>query len=474
MNGNMGITFRAMINSISDGIYICDSEGYCIVHNDAFLRITGIPTDVVGRHVETLIDDHLISDSATLEVIRSGQRVSKVISYPSGCEALVTGNPSFDEEGNLVNVVCEVRDINELSTLKNELKRAKQLNKQYQEIIRNYSPVTNAMQKISVRDPKMQSILDELPRIGDSDATVLISGESGVGKGLIASLLHKHSNRSTKGKFIKVDCSAIPSSLMESELFGYEGGAFTGARREGKAGLLDQANHGTAFLDEIGELPLFLQVKLLSVLQDHKILRVGGTTPLPMDIRFVCATNRDLEKMVDEGTFRKDLYYRLNVIPVAIPPLRERKEDICMLTLSFLDKFCQKYHRSLSFVPEAMDSLYEYSWPGNVRELENVVERLVVLSQTDLIEKADLSEKIRRASQVVVLQDTDLSSRKERKVIPLKAAVAATERQSIERALQQNKHLAPTAQALGIDISTLLRKCKKLGIKRVAALAEMR
>ena len=145
-----------------------------------------------------------------------------------------------------------------------------------------------------------------------------------------------------------------------------------------------------------------------------------------------------------------------------------------MLTLSFLDKFCQKYHRSLSFVPEAMDSLYEYSWPGNVRELENVVERLVVLSQTDLIEKADLSEKIRRASQVVVLEDTDLSSRKERKIIPLKAAVAATERQSIERALQQNKHLAPTAQALGIDISTLLRKCKKLGIKRVAALAEMR
>ena len=474
MSGNMGITFRNMIDSISDGIYICNSQGYCIAHNDAFLRITGIPINVVGLNVRTLIDDNMISDSATLEVIRSRQRVSKVISYPSGCEALVTGNPSFDEEGNLINVVCEVRDLSELSTLKNELKCSKQLNKQYREILKNYGPiVTNASQRISVRDPKMQSILDELPRIGDSDATVLIYGESGVGKGLIATLLHEHSSRSDKGKFVKVDCSAIPSSLIESELFGYEGGAFTGARREGKAGLLDQANHGTAFLDEIGELPLFLQVKLLSVLQDHKILRVGGTVPQAMDIRFVCATNRDLEKMVDEGTFRKDLYYRLNVIPVAIPPLRERKEDIFILILSFLEKFCLKYHRRLSFAPEAMDSLYEYSWPGNVRELENVVERLVVLNQKGLIEKADLPEKIRRESQVS-LPNIDFPRRKERKIIPLKAAVAATERQSIERALQQNINLGSAAQALSIDISTLLRKCKKLGITRATASAEMR
>lgn len=474
MSGNMGITFRAMINSISDGIYICDYEGYCIAHNDAFLRITGIPMDVTGRHVSTLLDDHLISDSVTLEVIQCGQRVSKVISYPSGCEALVTGNPSFDEEGNLINVVCEVRDLSELSALKNDLKCSKQLNKQYREILINYGPtMSNVSRKITARDPKMQSILDELPRIGESDATVLIFGESGVGKGLIASLLHEQSNRSANGKFIKVDCSAIPPSLIESELFGYEGGAFTGARREGKAGLLDQANHGTAFLDEIGELPLLLQVKLLSVLQDHKIQRVGGTTPQAMDIRFVCATNRDLEKMVEEGTFRKDLYYRLNVIPIAIPPLRERKEDIFMLTLSFLDKFCQKYDRNLSFVSEAMDCLYEYSWPGNVRELENVVERLVVLSHTDIIEKADLPEEIRRASQVMVLQNAELSYQKARKIIPLKAAVAATERQSIERALRQNDHLGPAAQALRIDISTLLRKCKKLGIMRVAASAKM-
>jgi len=474
MSWNLEMTFRAMINSISDGIYIADSEGYCIAHNEAFLRITGILINVVNRNVSSLIDDKLISDSATMEVIRTRQRVSRIVVFPSGCEALVTGNPTFDDAGNLVNVVCEVRDLSELSSLKDDLKRSKQLNKQYREILVNYNPeLDNEEQKITVHDPKMQSILDELPRIGDSDATVLIFGESGVGKGLIASLLHEHSNRSIKGKFIKVDCSAIPSSLIESELFGYEGGAFTGARREGKAGLLDQANHGTVFLDEIGELPLLLQVKLLSVLQDHKILRVGGTTPLSMDIRFVCATNRDLEKMVEEGTFRKDLYYRLNVIPIAIPPLRERKDDILVLTLSFLNRFCQKYHRNMTFAPAAMNFLYEYSWPGNVRELENIVERLVVLGHSSLIEKVDLPEEIRRASQAAVLPDTDSLHPREHKIIPLKVAVAATERQFIELAFQQNGHLGPAAQALGIDISTLLRKCKKLGVKRVATSVEM-
>lgn len=461
------MTFRAMINSISDGIYITDSNGYCIAHNEAFLNITGIRSNVLGRHVSALLKDNLISDSVTLEVLRSMHRISKVITYPSGCEALVTGNPSFDDQGNLINVVCEVRDLSELNTLKDELKRAKQLNKQYREIIKNYSPsVQSVAQNVIVRDSKMQSIIAALSRIGDSDATVLIYGESGVGKGLIASLLHEHSSRSNKGKFIKVDCSAIPASLMESELFGYEGGAFTGAKREGQTGLLFQANHGTAFLDEVGELPLFLQVKLLSVLQDRQIMRVGASQPVSLDIRFVCATNRDLEKMVDEGTFRKDLFYRLNVIPIAIPPLRERKEDIFVLTMSFLARFCEKYHRRLSFVPEAIDCLYEYDWPGNVRELENIVERLVVLNQASLIEKTDLPEKIRRASQLKVFSGTNPIHPHSEKAITLKAAVADTERQLIQRALVNYNHLGPTAQALGIDISTLLRKCKKLGINR--------
>lgn len=465
MSQDLEITFRAMINSISEGIYMTDSEGYCIAHNEAFLRITGITTEILGQHVSTLLKAGLISDSVTIETIRCGQRVSKVIIYPSGCEALVTGNPAFNEHGNLINVVCVVRDLSELNALKDELKLTKQLNKQYQEILKSFSPILNvAQEKIIVRDPKMQSIMDMIPRIADSEATVLVYGESGVGKGLIASLIHEHSNRSVKGQFIKVDCAAIPLSLLESELFGYERGAFTGARREGKPGLLEMANHGTVFLDEIGELPLFLQVKLLNVLQDRKIQHIGGTHPVPVDIRIVSATNCDLERMVDEGTFRQDLFYRLNVVPVVIPPLRERKEDILVLALSFLDRFCQKYQRSLSLAPEAMDCLYEYSWPGNVRELENTIERLVVLAQTGLSKREDLPEKIRRALPIALM--TDPARPAEREMLLLKAAVAITERQLIERALQHNDRLGPAAQALGIDISTLLRKCKKLGIKR--------
>ncbi|SFG62983.1 PAS domain S-box-containing protein [Desulfotomaculum arcticum] len=465
MRQDLEITFKAMINSIGDGIYMTDSEGYCIAYNEAFLRITGITNEIMGQHVSTLLVANLISDSVTIETIRSRQRVSKVIIYPSGCEALVTGNPVFDEHGNLVNVVCVVRDLSELNALKDELKLTKKLNKQYQEILKNFSPILNVTQeKIIVRDPKMQSILDMIPRIAASDATVLVYGESGVGKGLIASLIHEHSGRAEKGQFIKVDCAAIPSSLLESELFGYDRGAFTGARREGKPGLLEMANNGTVFLDEIGELPLFMQVKLLNVLQDRKIQHVGGTHPVPVDIRIVSATNRDLERMVDEGIFRQDLFYRLNVVPVVIPPLRDRKEDILVLALSFWDKFCQKYQRTLSLSPKAMDCLCDFSWPGNVRELENTIERLVVLGSTGLIKKEDLPEKIRQTFPIALVNNPFRPV--DSGMLPLKAAIAVTERQLIERALLHNDRLGPAAESLGIDISTLLRKCKKLGIKR--------
>lgn len=472
MSHELEITFSAMIDSLSDGIFMTDSDGCSIGYNEAFLRITGLPNDILGRNVSELLEEDLISDSVTIEAIRCRQRVSKIIIYPSGCEALVTGNPAFDEHGKLTTVVCVVRDLSELNGLKDELKRSKMLNKHYQEILRNFGPSLNVAQdKIIVRDPKMQGILDMVPRIADSDATVLVSGESGVGKGLIASLIHEQSSRVVKGQFIKVDCSAIPSALVESELFGYERGAFTGARREGKPGLLEMANHGTVFLDEIGELPLFLQVKLLNVLQDRKIQRVGATHPVPVDIRIISATNRDLEKMVEAGLFRQDLFYRLNVVPIVIPPLRDRKEDILSLALSFLDRFSQRYQRSLNLAPEAMDCLYEYSWPGNVRELENTMERLVVLNQNGVIKREDLPEKIRRASPIAFLADPDQITDKE--ILPLKTVVAITERKMIEKAIEFNDRLGPTAQALGIDVSTLLRKCKKLGIRRAELLAKL-
>ncbi len=469
MSRDLETKLRVVIESMTDGIYMTDAVGICIACNYAFKRITGIVTDIVGKHVTYLLEQKLISEAVTVETIETRRHVSKIIKYPSGCEALVTGNPVLDEKGDLIAVVSVVRDLSGLNALKDQLNKSKELAKQYVETLRKFnSPVNMPIDKLIVRDPKMQRVLDVILRIADSDVTVMLYGESGVGKGMIATLIHEQSNRGEKGQLIKIDCGAIPGHLLESELFGYEPGAFTGARREGKIGLFELANHGTLFLDEIGELPLALQVKLLNVLQDRRILRVGGTRPIPIDVRILCATNRNLEVMVADGTFRQDLYYRLNVVPITILPLRERKEDILVLTVSFLDRFNKKYQHVVTASPEVIDYFLEYSWPGNVRELENTIERLVVLNQSGLIRSEDLPEKIRAHFQSVV---TSYNIEAGPKMLHLKTAVAVIERQLIEQALRQNETLAASAKRLGIDVSTLLRKCKKYGIKRANILA---
>ncbi|MBE3588459.1 MAG: sigma 54-interacting transcriptional regulator [Thermoanaerobacteraceae bacterium] len=470
MGLNLETQLRAVIESISDGIYMTDAEGTCIASNSAFKRITGIQENVVGKHVTYLLQNKIISDAVTLETISTRKYVSKIIKYPSGCEALVTGNPVFSEDGELLAVVCTVRDLTELNTLKEKLEKSKTLAEQYLATLKKLKAPFNTISwdKFIVRDSKMQRVLDLILRIADSDATVVLHGESGVGKGMIAHFIHEQSNRAKKGQFIKIDCGAIPPTLLESELFGYERGAFTGARTEGKTGLFELANHGTLFLDEIGEIPLSLQSKLLNVLQDKTIMRVGGTKPIPINIRIICATNKNLENMVTDGTFRADLFYRLNVIPITIPPLRERKEDILVLTVTFLKRFSEKYNRFVTILPEVIDYFLEYPWPGNVRELENTMERLVLLSQNGVIRLEDLPEKIKIYVQQQIkppLEQTQMCSAITTNM-ELKKALAEVERNLIKLALLQNRTLAAAARSLGIDISTLLRKCRKYGIKR--------
>lgn len=221
------------------------------------------------------------------------------------------------------------------------------------------------------------------------NSTVLIQGESGVGKGLLTEIIHKNSLRADK-PFIKIDCGSIPENLLESELFGYKKGSFTGANKEGKIGLIELANKGTLFLDEIGDLPLGLQVKLLRAIQDRKIMPIGGNEPVDVDIRIIAATNRDLEKMVKQERFREDLYYRLNVIPIAIPPLRERREDIPGLILVLMDDYNKKFGFGKKMTPEVTRLLIRYDWPGNIRELENMIERLIITSSGECIEVEDL------------------------------------------------------------------------------------
>lgn len=304
---------------------------------------------------------------------------------------------------------------------------------------------------------KMDKIIDLALRVAKVDSTVLIEGESGVGKGVLSYFLHKNSLRYDK-PFIKINCGSIPENLLESELFGYEKGSFSGANKEGKIGLIQLADKGTLFLDEIGELPLNLQVKLLNVIQHKELTKVGGTTIIPIDIRIIAATNRNLQDMVRNKAFREDLYYRLKVVPITIPPLRERQEDIHPLVLNFLNKFNKKYNYNKKISPEAMKILLNYNWYGNIREVENLIERLVVTTNDDIINRQDIID-----CQLVSV--IDYSSFDVNKISSYKNIIAEYERKLLLDVMSQCKSTYEMAEILNLDRSTIRKKFKRLNIK---------
>ncbi|MEB3103859.1 sigma-54 interaction domain-containing protein, partial [Ferviditalea candida] len=399
-----------------------------------------------------VVEEGIVSRSVTLEVLTT-KKPTTIVQSVRGKEVLVTGNPVFDEKGELINVVTNIRDISELNTLKQDLEKTKALTEKY------YSELTMLRQKADesigmvAHSAEMQQIVSLASRVAQVDSTLLILGESGVGKEVIARLIHEQGNRK-KGPFIKVNCGAIPRELLESELFGYEAGAFTGANRRGKQGMFELANNGILFLDEVGELPLDLQVKLLHVLQDREVTRVGGTKSVQVNVRVISATNRDLNQMVKEGTFRQDLYYRLNIVPIRIPPLRERTADIIPLAYFFLHRMNQKYgmQKKLSF--DLLNNLKNYPWPGNIRELENFIERLIVITEEDEISYEHVpSEMFSREEQTLEIDR------------PLKQIMRDVEREILSRSLKKYKTTRKTASALGIDQSTLVRKIQRLNIK---------
>ncbi|MFU8856307.1 MAG: sigma-54 interaction domain-containing protein [Deferrisomatales bacterium] len=287
------------------------------------------------------------------------------------------------------------------------------------------------------------------------DATVLLLGESGVGKEMVARMIHEASPRAEAGPFVKINCGAIPADLLESELFGYEAGAFTGASREGKVGYFEVADKGTLLLDEIGDLPFRLQVKLLSVLQDCEITRVGGTKPKKVDVRILAATNQDLEKMVREGKLREDLYYRLSVVPVVIPPLRERKADIPFLLLHYVDLYGRKHGMPTRLGKEALEALCRYRWPGNVRELANLMEHLVVVSREPVVRLDHLPRKYREDGE----GDRDEEAEG---ALPLRTRVRRYEQRLIRKAISRSRTLEEAAHGLGVSLSTLTRRLREV------------
>ena len=447
----------AIIESSYDGLYITDGQSKTLRVNQAYERITGLhKNELIGKKTDELVAKGFFDPSVTMEVIKEGRPKTIMQEIKGGKTVMVTGNPIFDSLHHISRVVTNVRDLTELNQLKSALEESKQLTRRYQDELIEQQVLNQVGQELVVKSEVMRLVLQKAIKMARVDSAILLDGESGVGKDLLARFIHQASNR--KGKsFVKINCGAIPENLLESELFGYEKGAFTGARGEGKAGLLEIAHGGTVFLNEIAELPLYLQVKLLGAIEDKEITRLGSTKVKHIDFRLIAATNRDLLSMTENGQFRKDLYFRLSTLPLSIPSLRERKEDIIPLINHFIKKFTQSFHLKKIFSQEVYDSLVRYDFPGNVRELINIVEQLVVMSEHQMTTIEDLPYSLRtgKASLSVTPDENNL-----------KLTKADIEKKLIEEALRKHKTLQGVAQSLGVNQSTISRKIHQYDLKR--------
>ncbi|WP_134698765.1 sigma-54-dependent Fis family transcriptional regulator [Ammoniphilus sp. YIM 78166] len=444
---------EAIMNLIGELVTITDGKGQVLRVNAACEKVMGVKEwDFVGQPASVLEDRMIVDQSSTKKVLKEQRPVTVVQTTKSGRRLIVNGYPIYNETGNLVKVINISKDITEEDKLSKQLEESKRLVRQYEEELSRVRQ--EGKEQIVVKSKAMEEIYDLAYRIADVDSTVLILGESGVGKEVLARNIHQHSSRH-KEPFMKINCGAIPENLMESELFGYVKGTFTGGNKDGKTGMIVSAHKGTFFLDEIGELPLHLQVKLLQVLQEKRVTPLGSTASIEVDVRFIAATNRNLENMVKNGQFREDLFYRLNVIPMTIPSLRERKEDIPFLIDHFLLLYNSKYGKSVVMDQGAMEICVHYPWNGNVRELQNVVERLVVTSPQEFITDRDMPNNMKQ------LQPWS----REKASVSLKEAVEDYEKGLLLDMLKQCRTMREAGQKLGVDISTISRKIKKYKIE---------
>jgi PAS domain S-box-containing protein len=449
----------AIIENSYDGIYITDKDGITMKTNSAIERITGIPKELyINKNVNDLVTRGILKSSVTREVLEKKKSVSLLQLSFHGREMLLTGNPVFDKCGEVEIVVTNIRDLSDLTELQKAVLKANKLNESYIKEIERLKEVSVALDDDTIVKSKgMQLIYETANRIVNVDATVLILGETGVGKDVLAKYIYTNSERSKTGNFIKVNCGAIPPDLLESELFGYAGGAFTGANKQGKPGMFELADKGVLFLDEIGEMPLNLQVKLLRVIQEQEIQRVGGTTSTKIDVRILAATNRNLKEMVDERKFREDLFYRLNVVPISIPPLRERKGEILPLSYMYLEKMNAKYRTKKKLSEELKTFIYRNEWIGNVRELFNFLERMVLLYDENMLGIEHLPMEYQIESVNFTPEFSEQMS--------LKEAVELAEKQILEIAAKKYETTYDIAKMLDTSQPTIVRRLKKYNIQ---------
>lgn len=438
----------------NDAVTIIDTDGTVLGWNEAAEKYYQIPQQaILGRKIHEFFRPE---DLMVLKVLETKQPVAGLYHRPRpNTHVLINSTPVYDDKGQLLGAISLEQDVSQLVKLNEELsERSMELDKLKQEVIRSNGDDPFSM--IKGHSPIIRQTIELARKVADTDATVLITGESGVGKEVFARAIHKSSRRKDH-PFIPINCGAIPPALFESELFGYEAGAFTGATKKGKAGKLELANHGTLFLDEVGDLPFDMQVKLLRVLQEQVFFRVGGTTPKEIDVRIIAATNKNLEEKMKSGDFREDLFYRLNVISLKLPALHERSQDIPELVQEFVKEFAEKYDKPIPILQsDVMMSFLHYHWPGNIRQLRNVIERLTILTDNGHIHFADLPDYFTQnvIPAAAAMMTESLKSEKEE-----------LEKESIRRALKEtygNKSAA--AKKLGISRATLYQKLKRYGI----------
>ncbi len=449
-----------IIDSSSDGLFVCDGKGRILRVNPASERINNASaTQLVGRdYLEAAAEGLVILPSAALEAIERREQVSLLQENRHGRKLISTATPVFDDAGELIRVVVSERDITEMDRLQRQLEEQRALGDQFRQQMLELQQQRRDNQPIIAKSPAMQRALRQARKVSEVDSTLLILGESGVGKGLIADLIHQNSRRAEQ-PIIKINCGAIPEALIEAELFGYDKGAFTGAAGP-KPGHLELADGGTILLDEVAELPLSAQVKLLRFMEDGKLCRLGSTQSRQVDVRILAATHRDLDAMVEAGTFRLDLYYRLSVIPLSIPPLRERRECLLPLIHSYIDHFARRYKSQRRLTAAALDLLSKYHYPGNVRELMNICERLVVMSETELIDVNDLPQAV--LSGAVGNAELALGGWPEE--MSMAQILESVERSVLSEASKRYRRQQLIASALGMSQPTVARKLHKYGL----------
>ncbi len=441
-----------------DTLCITDEKGIVEFSGEACERHCGMThEEIIGRDMHDLERDKVFYPAVTPKVIRSQKPEIVMQDTMTGATLCTVGIPVFDDQGHLDKVISISRDFaNEIQIAKRMIDANTAQNYKYENARRK-----GDMQMITCSESIVE-LMQKMQKAANTNVTILIDGQTGTGKTLFASYIHKMSKRSGKA-FVSVNCGSIPENLIESELFGYEQGAFTGADRNGKPGLIEMAQDGTIFFDEIGELPIQSQVKLLHILQEKALTRVGGRRPIKLNVRVVAATNKNLAEMVEAGTFREDLFYRLNVISFTIPPLLERRDDVPLLVTHFMNKYNQENDENKEITERAIQYLRGYNWPGNIRELENLIEMLCVTAANDKIDIKDLPSKIFCGNIPDEAKDRPITVRD---IVTIKDAIADVEKQLIKISMEKcGSNHQRIANLLGVDRSTITRKINAYGLK---------